>query len=163
MLPNDAPKFLDAGYSNGGGMRLTQFKVTKYRNVIESGWIYVNDITAFVGPNEAGKSNLFEALYRINPFVPNEAYNIDEDWPVDDWGNKNESAVVCEANFALDEAEIKELYAQAAIHPSPEQLHKRGRLLLNRLLRELPSELSLTRLSVLQSRTDFFSDGRPYH
>jgi AAA15 family ATPase/GTPase len=63
-------------------MRLTRFKVTNYRNVIESGWIYVNDITAFVGPNEAGKSNLFEALYRINPFVPSEAYNIDEDWPV---------------------------------------------------------------------------------
>lgn len=25
----------------------------------------INDITAFVGQNEAGKSNLFEALYRI--------------------------------------------------------------------------------------------------
>jgi AAA15 family ATPase/GTPase len=60
-------------------MQLTQFKVTSYRNVVNSGWIDVNDITAFVGQNEAGKSNLFEALYRINPFAPNETYKIDED------------------------------------------------------------------------------------
>ena len=51
-------------------MQLTYFKVTKYRNVWESGWIDVGSITAFVGQNEAGKSNLFEALYRINPSRP---------------------------------------------------------------------------------------------
>jgi AAA15 family ATPase/GTPase len=44
-------------------MQLKFFKVTKYRNIEDSGWIDVNDITAFVGQNEAGKSNLFEALY----------------------------------------------------------------------------------------------------
>ena len=34
----------------GGIMQLTQFKVTKYRNVVDSGWIDVNsNITAFVG------------------------------------------------------------------------------------------------------------------
>jgi AAA15 family ATPase/GTPase len=67
-------------------MELTCFKVTKYRNIWDSGWIECNDITAFVGQNEAGKSNLFEALYRINPFVPNETYNLNEDWPVDRLG-----------------------------------------------------------------------------
>ena len=54
-------------------MQLTEFKVINYRNVCDSDWININDITAFVGQNEAGKSNLFEALYRINPFAPNEA------------------------------------------------------------------------------------------
>jgi len=34
------------------------------------GAIEINGITAFVGQNEAGRSNLFEALYRINPFAP---------------------------------------------------------------------------------------------
>jgi energy-coupling factor transporter ATP-binding protein EcfA2 len=99
-------------------MQLKFFKVTKYRNIEDSGWIDVNDITAFVGQNEAGKSNLFEALYRINPFAPGEAYNIDEDWPVDDWGNKSASAVVCEAKFGLDELEIADLYKEAAL-PKP--------------------------------------------
>jgi AAA15 family ATPase/GTPase len=50
---------------------------------VDSGWTDVNEVAAFVGQNESGKSNLFEALYRINPFAANEAYNIDEDWPVD--------------------------------------------------------------------------------
>jgi energy-coupling factor transporter ATP-binding protein EcfA2 len=99
-------------------MKLTHFRVTKYRNITDSGWIDVNDITAFVGQNEAGKSNLFEALYRINPFAPNESYNIDEDWPVDDWGNKSASTAVCEAKFSPSEAEIEDLY-KAAMLPKP--------------------------------------------
>lgn len=99
-------------------MQLTHFKVTKYRNIWDSGWIEVGDTTAFVGQNEAGKSNLFEALYRINPFAPGEAYNIDEDWPVDDWGNKDPSARVCEAKFALTTEEIESLYDEAA-HSEP--------------------------------------------
>jgi len=101
-------------------MNLTYFKVTKYRNVLDSGWIDVGDITAFVGQNEAGKSNLFEALYRINPFAPNEKYNIDEDWPVDDWGNKDPSSLVCQAKFALTQEEIKSLYEEAR-KTEPEQ------------------------------------------
>jgi hypothetical protein len=107
-------------------MHLANFKVTKYRNIWDSGWIDVNKITAFVGQNEAGKSNLFEALYRINPFVPNEGYNIDEDWPVDDWGNKDASALVCEAEFSLTAAETRALYAEAAIPPQPPELSPSG-------------------------------------
>ena len=101
-------------------MKLTQFRVTNYRNVRDSGWILVNDISAFVGQNEAGKSNLFEALYRINPFVPDETYNVDEDWPVDDWGNKDPSALVCEARFDLDAEEIRSLWDTAGgMDPEP--------------------------------------------
>ncbi len=100
-------------------MRLTQFKVTKYRNVWDSGWIGINHITAFVGQNEAGKSNLFEALYRINPFTPNETYNIDEDWPVDDWGNKDPSALVCVVHFDLTSEEIESLGDKAG-PPEPD-------------------------------------------
>ena len=101
-------------------MKLTQFRVANYRNVRDSGWIMVNDISAFVGQNEAGKSNLFEALYRINPFVPNETYSIDEDWPVDDWGNKDPSALVCEARFDLNVEEIRSLRDTARVlEPEP--------------------------------------------
>lgn len=60
-------------------MKLKEFQVTHYRNIVDSGWVDVGQITAFVGQNEAGKSNLFEALYRINPFAPDERYNLDED------------------------------------------------------------------------------------
>lgn len=101
-------------------MRLSQFRVANFRNVRDTGWIEVSQITAFVGQNEAGKSNIFEALCRINAFTPGDAeYNIDEDWPVDDWGNKNASAIVCEADFAItDRGEIKSLL-EAIVPPPP--------------------------------------------
>ncbi|HXF53470.1 MAG TPA: AAA family ATPase [Hyphomicrobiaceae bacterium] len=129
-------------------MQLTYFKVTKYRNVWDSGWIEVGNITAFVGQNEAGKSNLFEALYRINPFAPGEAYNIDEDWPVDDWGNKDPSALVCQAKFSLTPEEIESLYEEAG-HPEPEstpegeQADEDGGAEEGEAAAELPSELTL--------------------
>lgn len=128
-------------------MQLTQFKVTKYRNVVDSGWIDVNsNITAFVGQNEAGKSNLFEALYRINPFAENEAYSIDEDWPVDDWGNKDPSALVCRAKFALDQDEIKDLYEKTALQPKPAEASPEGQGEADQQIataHDLPSELIL--------------------
>jgi predicted ATPase len=128
-------------------MQLTHCKVTNYRNVMDSGWIDVNNnITAFVGQNEAGKSNLFEALYRINPFVENESYNVDEDWPVDDWGNKDPSALVCEAKFALDKDEIIALYENAALQPNaaePSSDTEGGAVQQFTTVRNHPSELTL--------------------
>lgn len=129
-------------------MQLTHFKVTKYRNVLDSGWIEVGNITAFVGQNEAGKSNLFEALYRINPFAPREAYNVDEDWPVDEWGNKDRSALVCQAKFALRPEEIESLYDNAG-HSEPEpaseggQTTEQGGAEEEEATAELPLELTL--------------------
>ena len=129
-------------------MNLQSFKVTNYRNVIDSGWIEVGDITAFVGQNEAGKSNLFEALYRINPFAPGEAYNLDEDWPVDDWGNKDPSSLVCDARFALTPDEIESLYNEAGLpntepEPGGKQAGEENAAKEDEAAGELPSELTL--------------------
>jgi energy-coupling factor transporter ATP-binding protein EcfA2 len=99
-------------------MQLDSFKITNYRNIIDSGWIDLNQVTAFVGQNESGKSNLFEALYCINPFVAADTYNIHEDWPVDRWGDRDETAIVCEAKFKLAASDIVSLYAAAGI-PKP--------------------------------------------
>ncbi len=107
-------------------MKLVSFQVTNFRNVLDSGRIEVNDITAFVGQNEAGKSNLFDALYRINPFDQRTAYNLDEDWPVDKWGTKDAQAhdTVCRAWFKLSHEEIAALFAACAkpVTPAPAQL-----------------------------------------
>ena len=129
-------------------MELTFFRVTNYRNVQDSDWIEAGEIVAFVGQNEAGKSNLFEALYRINPYAPGEAYNINEDWPVDDWGNQDSSALVCQAKFALTPEEIKSLYEEAGLpEPEPaldgEQGAKERAAEKNAADAELPSELIL--------------------
>jgi energy-coupling factor transporter ATP-binding protein EcfA2 len=92
-------------------MRLEKFCVSNYRNIIDSGWIKTTDVTAIVGQNEAGKSNLFEALYCLHPFVETQ-YNPDEDWPVDDWkGKKNANGKrVSQAYFEFGDGEVEALF-----------------------------------------------------
>ena len=99
-------------------MIIDNFIVYNYRNIKDSDWIDINKVTAFVGQNEAGKSNLFEALYRVNPFVEEATYDVDEDWPVNDWGNKGNNDVVCRVNFNLEESEVEDLFKHAAIQTS---------------------------------------------
>ena len=49
-------------------MKIKSFRVTNFRNIIDSGVIKVDpSVTCLVGKNEAGKSGLLEALYRLNP------------------------------------------------------------------------------------------------
>jgi recombinational DNA repair ATPase RecF len=49
-------------------MRLKKARVRKYRSVRDSGWFEVeNGKTILVGPNEAGKTVLLEALQQLNP------------------------------------------------------------------------------------------------
>lgn len=97
-------------------MRLARFKVQNFRNIKDSGWVDVNDVTSFVGQNEAGKSNLFEALYCINPFIKDDIYDATEDWPVDDWGNKDQASnrIVCIADFDVTDEQLASFkeYAQ---------------------------------------------------
>lgn len=96
-------------------MEFEGFQVTNYRNIIDSGWINANRITSFVGQNEAGKSNLFEALYVLNPIIPGANYSLDEDWPVDRWEGRKDAKgkLVCKAQFKLTSEEIESLAEDA--------------------------------------------------
>ncbi|MDK4702966.1 AAA family ATPase [Rhizobium sp. CNPSo 4062] len=96
-------------------MRLTKFRILNYRNIMDSSWVTTTDVTAFVGQNEAGKSNLFEALYCLNPYVDGAAYNDAEDWPVDNWKGRKDAKGkrVCEAFFSLTSEDIQSLFAAA--------------------------------------------------
>lgn len=96
-------------------MRLDRFRVTNYRNIVDSGWVRVSEITAIVGPNESGKSNLFDALYRLKPLKADDTYVVNEDWPVDRWSEKREAATheVCDARFMLDATDVLSLFEHA--------------------------------------------------
>lgn len=48
-------------------IQLTKFRVTTFRSVEDSGWIDVDDVTALIGTNESGKSNLLLSLWKLNP------------------------------------------------------------------------------------------------
>ena len=48
-------------------MRLSLFKVQNFRSFHNSGWVSCQDVTALAGVNEAGKSNLLKALWKLKP------------------------------------------------------------------------------------------------
>ena len=48
-------------------MKLSAFRVTKFRSVEDSEWIEVDDLAALIGTNEAGKTNLLLPLWKLNP------------------------------------------------------------------------------------------------
>lgn len=84
-------------------MRLQRFKVSNFRSVKDSGWINCDDVTTLVGINEAGKSNLLLALWKLNPASGG---NIDilHDLPVDQLSvlrEKKEETCFIEAEFSV--------------------------------------------------------------
>ena len=62
-------------------MRLRSFHVKRFRNVVDSGEVAVEEqVTCLVGKNEAGKSALLEALYLFNPAY-DDTFNVEEQYP----------------------------------------------------------------------------------
>lgn len=48
-------------------MKLIAFRVQNYKKIDDTGWIDVDELTTFVGKNEAGKSAVFRGLSKFNP------------------------------------------------------------------------------------------------
>ena len=62
-------------------MILKKYKVENFRSVLDSGWIDCDTVTTLVGINEAGKSNLLLAVWKLNP-ARNGEIDILHDMPV---------------------------------------------------------------------------------
>ena len=98
-------------------MRLTQVRVQNYRSVRDTGWFEVEQAkTILVGPNEAGKTAVLEALQRINPpdgvrvfdplrDYPRKLYNAD----IQSGQLDPKSIPVASAQFELEPDDIAEL------------------------------------------------------
>lgn len=89
-------------------MLLSEFQVNNYRNVLDSTPITVeNDVTCLVGKNEAGKSALLQALYRLRP-AHRAPFDINEQYPrwlltQDRRSGKVDEARPIRAVFTLDD------------------------------------------------------------
>ncbi|WP_374292785.1 hypothetical protein [Paenirhodobacter enshiensis] len=59
-------------------MKLKKFRVTGFRSVTDSGWIDASDVTALIGENEAGKTNLLLPLWKLNPSGSGEINLLDD-------------------------------------------------------------------------------------
>ena len=93
-------------------MRLKKARVTKYRSVRDSGWFEVESgKSILVGPNEAGKTVLLEALQQINPPPGVRKFDSLRDYPRSEFNDittgraRPEDVTVVEGHFALDESD----------------------------------------------------------
>ena len=92
-------------------MQLSKFRVRKFRNIIDSGEIKVDEsVTCLVGMNESGKTAVLSALHRLNP-VDDASFDEQRDYPR--WllsRDRREGTigdvVPIEATFTLDDADL---------------------------------------------------------
>jgi len=97
-------------------MKLRSFRVTLFQSVLDSNAVEVDDITCLVGKNEAGKSALLKALYKLDPIRAEDApYSVTDDYPrmeVNDYEDgiargKHGPAKVVEAQYELEDEDIQ--------------------------------------------------------
>ncbi len=96
-------------------MKLARVHITEFRSIWDSNEFETGQVTCLVGKNEAGKTSVLQALYRLNPVVDTDSeFDVTDDYPrseVEDYtqdveNKKRDHAIVVTATFALDPAEL---------------------------------------------------------
>jgi energy-coupling factor transporter ATP-binding protein EcfA2 len=97
-------------------MKLEAVEISQYRCIRESNRFTVGEITCLVGKNESGKTALLQALYRLNPIVPEHSkFDVTDEYPradVEEYNQQVENeeidpAIVVKAEYRLAPEEIK--------------------------------------------------------
>src|SRR5690606_11152324 len=92
------------------GMELKSFRVQNFRSIDDSGDIDVSRITALLGRNESGKSNILKALHSLNPADGFEALKPIKDFPRHrKLSECEDSTQVVDSTWTLSSAEQKQL------------------------------------------------------
>ncbi|MEG8269254.1 ATP-binding protein [Acinetobacter baumannii] len=97
---------------------MTGFQVENFRSIDKSEWISVEDVTALIGTNESGKTNLLCALWKLKPASDDGKINLLTDAPRKLYSQlraSNKHTVFIKTEFTLD--------AEESLHVS--QLRKR--------------------------------------
>lgn len=90
-------------------MRLTKFRIYRYRSIEDSGEIPIDDkITTFVGINESGKTNVLRALRKLNSLTDTKFNRLTEN-PVWHFRNFDPTENFITATFSLNDVERKEI------------------------------------------------------
>jgi len=101
-------------------MKLIKFEIRDFKSVRNSTWVDVGEVTCLVGKNESGKTAILQALYKLNPVVPEHAkYDVTDEYPraeVEEYRQSLESeeidpAIVVAAVYMLDSHEIASVEA----------------------------------------------------
>jgi predicted ATP-dependent endonuclease of OLD family len=95
--------------------KLDRFKVIGFRSIEVSDWIEVSDNSCLVGTNEAGKTNLLIALWKLNPANREPIVPLD-DFPRHLYSNykadNHSEDVFIEADFIIDDEFLSKIVSQ---------------------------------------------------
>lgn len=89
-------------------MKINKFRIQKYKNIEDSGWVKLVELTVLMGKNESGKTTLLQALHKFNPYTP-DPYNIDREWPRGQRRKRNKDQIVASLEFELSPDELNDL------------------------------------------------------
>lgn len=97
-------------------MKLKTVRVREFKSVWDSNTFDVDRVGCLVGKNEAGKTSILQALYRLNPIVDDEGeFDVTDDYPrsaVEDYqqdvvSKRRNPANVITATFELESAQLE--------------------------------------------------------
>ncbi|MCM1221539.1 MAG: hypothetical protein NC548_44380 [Lachnospiraceae bacterium] len=92
-------------------MTLKRFQVTNFQSITDSGWIDCDNVTALASINEAGKSNVILALWKLKPVRDGEI-DLLHDMPTKEyslWRATPENIAFISADFELDNTLINKV------------------------------------------------------
>lgn len=95
-------------------MKLTKVRITNFQSIQDSTEFDIGDVTCLVGKNEAGKTALLKALYRLNPINEEDRnFNVTDDYPrrtmiayEDSINEGGDHAEVVQATYSLEPDDI---------------------------------------------------------
>jgi predicted ATP-dependent endonuclease of OLD family len=96
-------------------MKLVNVHIKNFRSIIDSNQFEISDITCLVGKNEAGKTALLKALYKLNPVASSDgSFDLIEEYPrqlLNDYqdavdNDEEVDDIVTKAVFELEESDI---------------------------------------------------------
>ena len=108
-------------------MKLTKVHITEFQSIQDSNEFKIGDVTCLVGKNEAGKTALLKALYRLNPIIESEGdFDAVNDYPrrnVADYqeevdARRREPAQVVQAAYTFevdDTAAVEKVFGPACL------------------------------------------------
>lgn len=63
-------------------MKLKEVRVREFRSIWDSNPFKIDRVACLVGKNEAGKTAILQALYRLNPIVESDGnFDVTDDYP----------------------------------------------------------------------------------
>lgn len=101
-------------------MLLARFRVTEFRSVEDSGWIDADIITALIGTNESGKTNILLPLWKLNPAEGGEIV-LSDDLPRDKYHiyrDATQKPFFISAEYNLSDDEVQKLAEMTKCEPA---------------------------------------------